>query len=223
MRYSTVYTTWPVFSLVLDKDVSPETALMYPELYKDLTKGRSLSFKSFFLWVLISLYQGGIIMYGAFLLFEDDFIHVVAITFTSLILTELIMVALTIRTWHWLMVIAELGSLVVYIASLVVLRNYFDPIFLGTWSFFWKFLVITAVSCIPLYIAKFLRKKFSPPVYAKLIRYDTLVLNWICGKKRLPLNIENNNEQLREKIIDRKLYGGSIHSEEYRMEGSDIP
>ncbi|XP_052232597.1 probable phospholipid-transporting ATPase IIB [Dreissena polymorpha] len=166
--YSTVYTTWPVFSLVLDKDVSPETALMYPELYKDLTKGRSLSFKSFFLWVLISLYQGGIIMYGAFLLFEDDFIHVVAITFTSLILTELIMVALTIRTWHWLMVIAELGSLVVYIASLVVLRNYFDPIFLGTWSFFWKFLVITAVSCIPLYIAKFLRKKFSPPVYAKL-------------------------------------------------------
>lgn len=29
---------YPVFSLVLDKDVTPETALMYPELYKDLTK-----------------------------------------------------------------------------------------------------------------------------------------------------------------------------------------
>ncbi|WAR13438.1 ATP9B-like protein [Mya arenaria] len=166
--YSTIYTTWPVFSLVLDKDVTPETALMYPELYKDLTKGRSLSFKSFFLWVLISLYQGGIIMYGAFLLFEDEFIHVVAITFTSLILTELIMVAMTIRTWHYLMVVAELGSLAVYIASLVVLRNYFDPIFLGTWGFIWKVVVITCVSCIPLYIAKFLRKKFNPPVYAKL-------------------------------------------------------
>jgi len=37
-RYSTVYTMYPVFSLVLDKDVTPETALMYPELYKDLTK-----------------------------------------------------------------------------------------------------------------------------------------------------------------------------------------
>lgn len=36
--YSTFYTMAPVFSLVLDKDVSPEIALLYPELYKDLTK-----------------------------------------------------------------------------------------------------------------------------------------------------------------------------------------
>ena len=37
-RYSTLYTMYPVFSLVLDKDVKPETALTYPELYKELTK-----------------------------------------------------------------------------------------------------------------------------------------------------------------------------------------
>lgn len=36
--YSTFYTMAPVFSLVLDKDVSDEIALLYPELYKDLTK-----------------------------------------------------------------------------------------------------------------------------------------------------------------------------------------
>lgn len=28
----------PVFSLVLDRDVNEDTALMYPELYKELTK-----------------------------------------------------------------------------------------------------------------------------------------------------------------------------------------
>jgi hypothetical protein len=28
----------PVFSLVLDKDVSEDLALLYPELYKELTK-----------------------------------------------------------------------------------------------------------------------------------------------------------------------------------------
>lgn len=39
-------------------------------------------------------------MYGALVLFEDEFIHIVSISFTALILTELIMVALTIRTWH---------------------------------------------------------------------------------------------------------------------------
>lgn len=36
--YATLYTMAPVFSLVLDKDVSEDLALLYPELYKELTK-----------------------------------------------------------------------------------------------------------------------------------------------------------------------------------------
>merc|ERR1712213_51143 len=99
-------------------------ALTYPELYKDLAKGRSLTFKTFFSWCLISIFQGGVIMFGALLLFEDEFIHVVAISFTALILTELIMVALTIRTWHWLMIIGEFPSLALYILSLLILKDY---------------------------------------------------------------------------------------------------
>jgi len=68
---------------------------------------------------------GGVIMYGAEFLFEDEFIHIVAISFTALILTELIMVALTVRTWHYLMLLAELFSLAVYILSLILLKDYF--------------------------------------------------------------------------------------------------
>lgn len=70
-------------------------------------------------------FPGGIIIYGALWLFDEDFVHVVSITFTALILTELLMVALTIRTWHWAMAVAEVFSLAIYIASLIVLRNYF--------------------------------------------------------------------------------------------------
>lgn len=64
-------------------------------------------------------------MYGALLLFESEFLHVVAISFTALILTELLMVALMIRTWHWLMVVAEFLSLGCYLASLAFLNEYF--------------------------------------------------------------------------------------------------
>ncbi|CAI9715878.1 probable phospholipid-transporting ATPase IIB isoform X2 [Octopus vulgaris] len=166
--YATVFTMFPVFSLVLDKDVSAGIAMTYPELYKELTKGRSLSFKTFFLWVLISIYQGGTIMYGALLLFEEEFIHVVAITFTSLILTELLMVALTVQMWHWLMILAEFLSLGIYVISLFVFKDFFDESFLRTGSFMWKVVVITSISCIPLYILKYIRKKFSPTVYSKL-------------------------------------------------------
>ena len=64
-------------------------------------------------------------MYGALLLFDSEFLHVVSISFTSLILTELIMVALTIRTWHWLMIVSEALSVAIYILSLVIFQEYF--------------------------------------------------------------------------------------------------
>ncbi|GIX74439.1 hypothetical protein CDAR_235251 [Caerostris darwini] len=166
--YATIYTMFPVFSLVLDKDVSPEIALTYPELYKELCKGRSLSFKTFFIWVIISIYQGGIIMYGALLLYKAEFIHIVSISFTALIFTELLMVALTVRTWHWLMVVAELFSLIIYFLSLFFMKQFFDTEFIWTPTFLWKVSLLTVVSCVPLYILKYLHRKVAPPSYAKL-------------------------------------------------------
>ena len=53
-----MYTMAPVFSLVLDRDVDEELANLYPELYKELTEGKSLSIQDLFVWVLVSLYQG---------------------------------------------------------------------------------------------------------------------------------------------------------------------
>lgn len=166
--YATLYTMFPVFSLVLDQDVPPIIAMTYPEIYKHLAKGRSMSYKTFFIWVLISLYQGGVIMYLAFVLFEDDFIHIVAISFTSLVLTELLMVALTIQTWHRYMVFAELLSFSTYLLSLVIFKDSFDAEFITTVSFLWKVGLITLISCFPLYILKILRKKFAPSDYSKL-------------------------------------------------------
>lgn len=43
-----------------------------------------------------------------------------------------------------------------------------DVFFITTVSFLWKVTVITLVSCLPLYILKYLRRRFSPPSYSKL-------------------------------------------------------
>ncbi|KAI9498324.1 hypothetical protein BDB00DRAFT_867486 [Zychaea mexicana] len=166
--YATVYTMAPVFSLVLDQDVSEEIALLYPELYKDLTKGRSLSFRTFFTWLLISVYQGGAIMILSIILFEDEFIHIVSISFTALILNELLMVALEINTWHRVMVIAEIVTVLIYIGSMWLLPTYFDMSFILTTRFVWKVAVITAVSSLPLYVAKIIKRRYAPPSYTKL-------------------------------------------------------
>jgi len=65
-------------------------------------------------------------MGGSYLLFKshhDD--HIVAITFTALLLTEFLMVALTIHTWHWIMLLAEMFSVTVYFGSLFLLDQFF--------------------------------------------------------------------------------------------------
>jgi phospholipid-translocating ATPase len=64
-----------------------------------MLQGRSLSYKTFFEWLMISVYQGGAIMMMSLILFETEFLNIVAISFTALVLNELIMVALEISTW----------------------------------------------------------------------------------------------------------------------------
>ena len=43
--YTTIYTMLPVFSLILDEDVTEDLVLQFPELYSELQKGRALSIK----------------------------------------------------------------------------------------------------------------------------------------------------------------------------------
>lgn len=127
-----MYTAFPVLSLVLDKDVDENLANLYPELYKELTSGRSLSYRTFFVWVLVSIYQGGMIQGLSQILTEVDSKRMVAVSYTVLVLNELIMVAIEITTWHPFMIISILGTFVVYIGSMPFLGGYFDLEFLIT-------------------------------------------------------------------------------------------
>jgi phospholipid-translocating ATPase len=59
------------------------------------------------------------------LLFESEFLHIVAISYTALVINELIMVALEITTWHSYMILSEVGTGVVYFGSMLFLPEYF--------------------------------------------------------------------------------------------------
>lgn len=130
--YATIYTAAPVLSLVLDKDVDENLANLYPELYKELTSGRSLSYRTFFVWVFVSIYQGGMIQGLSQILTEVDGPKMVAISYTVLVLNELLMVAIEITTWHPMMILAIVGTFVFYAGSVPFLGGYFDLEFILT-------------------------------------------------------------------------------------------
>jgi phospholipid-translocating ATPase len=127
-----VYTAAPVLSLVLDKDVDENLANLYPELYKELTSGRSLSYRTFFVWVLVSIYQGSVIQ-GLAQVLNADQDKMVAVSYTVLILNELIMVAIEITTWHYIMILSIVGTFLIYVGSMPFLGAYYPLYFLITW------------------------------------------------------------------------------------------
>jgi phospholipid-translocating ATPase len=63
------------------------------------------------------------------LLFETEFLNIVAISFTALILNELIMVALEITKWHVYQAISLVVTLLVYAGSMAFLPEYFSRAF----------------------------------------------------------------------------------------------
>lgn len=167
--YATVYTNAPVFSLVLDRDVDEHLANLYPELYKELKSGRSLSYRSFFIWVLVSVYQGAVIQGLAQILLDTvSGEKLISVSFTALIITELLMVAIAITTWHPVMIICIVGTALVYAASVPFLGDYFDLAYIITLDWVWRVVAICAVAVLPVWAGKLIKHSWSPPSYRKV-------------------------------------------------------
>ncbi len=90
LGYSSVYTAFPVISLLFDRDTDVKNVMKFPTLYKAMQKGRELSIKSFLWWFWKSLFQASIIMICAVLFFDNNYLNIVTITFTTLIFAELL-------------------------------------------------------------------------------------------------------------------------------------
>ncbi|KAG2735633.1 hypothetical protein G9P44_001847 [Scheffersomyces stipitis] len=169
--YSTVYTMAPVFSLTLDCDIDEHLTRLYPELYKELTLGKSLSYRTFFMWVAISLFQGSVIQ----LLSQqfqtvklENFKTMVALSFSSLIYNELIMVGLSINKWNKVMVSTIIITFLIYIGSVPFLGEYFDLEYVSSVSYIWQVAVLLAISLFPVWLSQYINRKLRPPSYAKV-------------------------------------------------------
>ncbi|SGZ50248.1 CIC11C00000003463 [Sungouiella intermedia] len=169
--YSTLYTMAPVFSLTLDTDIDEKLTKLYPELYKELTLGKSLSYKTFFMWVAISLFQGSVIQLLSQKfqsLDEDKFLTMVSISFSCLVFNELIMVALTINTWKKTMVSTIVVTFMIYVVLIPFLTEYFDLDYITSFSFYWQTALVLAVSLFPVWLTQTVNRKLRPPSYAKV-------------------------------------------------------
>jgi len=168
--YSTVFTMFPVFALCLDYELPEHTVFMYPELYQSLRLEKRLSSKKFLQCVWKSIYQAATIMLLSSFFFEAPaWLNIVAITFSALILSELLNVASEVHNWHPLMIMAELLSLYVYVYAVLILRSYFDLDFVMSLVFVKNLAIVVALSWVPIHFMKVMRKCISPLQHQKLL------------------------------------------------------
>ena len=99
----------------------------------------------------------------AILLFpETNFVNIVAITLSALVLTELLNIATVIQTWNRWIVFSECVTLAVYVTCIVALKSYFDLDFIANGWFFLKVLLITACAWLPLHLGTKAKDYFFP-------------------------------------------------------------
>ena len=189
--YSTIFTSLPCISVLLDQDVNKNNVLTFPTLYRILLKGRELNFKNFLFWFVKSIFQAFIIMFGAIILFKDNiFLKIVTVTFTALIYLEVLNIYLAINKYHWFMCVSFGATIVVYLLTILLLKNYLDIYFIfsdaGT---FFKIPLISLVAWAPFFIGTIIKKKCFPETIEKLNQTQSLEL-----KSNLPIDEKNEDE-----------------------------
>ncbi|ANQ10969.1 Phospholipid-transporting ATPase [Plasmodium coatneyi] len=166
--YTTYYTTAPFLSLLLDVKIKKNLIYLYPEIYKNKKHKRRLDLKSFFIIVWISIFQGTVVMLGALKLFNDNYNNLINISFSSLIVLEIMNIHLEVESWHPLMISANICSFIVYIFSMFILRNYFDIMQIMSVMFWYKVILIVLFAWLPFYIIKKVKNILTPSQFFKL-------------------------------------------------------
>ncbi len=168
LGYATFYTSLPVFSLVFDEDVELSKVVKFPILYKILQKSRELNTKTFLIWCYKSIYQGSIIMIGTVLLFEDNYLNIVSITFTSLIFIEVLNVYLEINKLHIIQLFSFISTIGIYIGTMIFFRTIFDVAYIFGSDVLSKIIIITVISWLPFYVLGYLYKRYYPEAHDRL-------------------------------------------------------
>ncbi|KAL4446594.1 hypothetical protein ABPG74_005532 [Tetrahymena malaccensis] len=169
LGYTTVYTLLPVFCLLLDQDVNPKAALEYPELYKTLQSGRDLNLKTFLMWTFKSIYQGMIIMALAFTLFDNSYFHIVTITFSTLVLCEILNVHSELNRITWMTVLFTFGTIAFYVLSVYFINEYLDMKAINI-DFAINIVIISAICWLPFWAVKKYYSMVQPDDYQTIMK-----------------------------------------------------
>uniref|UniRef100_A0A803XZE2 Phospholipid-transporting ATPase n=1 Tax=Meleagris gallopavo TaxID=9103 RepID=A0A803XZE2_MELGA len=179
----------PLVFGVLDRDVSAETLLSLPELYKNGQNSEIYKLSTFIITMLDAFYQSLVCFFVPYLAYKDSDIDVFSFgnpINTVSLLTIILHQALEMKTWtlfHWITII---GSVVIYLtfsliynAVCVACNPPTDPYWimekqLSEPAFYLVCLITPAIALLPRYFIFALRGTFGASLLLKAQQLDKL-------------------------------------------------
>ena len=110
-------------------------------------------------------------MLGTIMFFHESFTNIVTITFSALIMTEILNVYTSVHRLNWRILGSSVLTLFIYILSIALLPQYFDTSYI-TWMFMVKVMAITFVSWAPMAFAHWMVDCLDPSEFQKIMREE---------------------------------------------------
>lgn len=167
--YSTIFTNLPVIAIIMDEDLSFQMVRQYPQLYRELQQGRLLNYRKFFELLMKGIFQGSVIMLLTIILFPTDTLDIVTITFTALILTELLNTVTIVSRVTVVLLCTLAVSMLMYFLTLVYLREYINVASING-LFLAKVLLIVAASWGIIFLLKLTKERIWPSYTQRVLR-----------------------------------------------------
>lgn len=108
-------------------------------------------------------------MFLGFWLFEQSVVQIVTITFTSLILLELLNIYTELTSFNLIVFVSQILTFAIYILSIVFLRDQIDVASIDL-KFMERVGIIVAIAWGPIQIMKYIRKKLDPTENQKIMK-----------------------------------------------------
>ena len=109
------------------------------------------------------------IMLLGFWLFEDSVVQIVTITFTALIISELLNVYTALTHLNRIVLLSQLLTFLIYIASIIFLRQQINVSAID-FTFIRRVGIIVLISWGPMQVIKMLRKALDPTENEKIMK-----------------------------------------------------
>lgn len=121
------------------------------------------------IWWWKSVFSGTIIMVLALYLFKDIFLEIETVAFTALIFYQYVMTISELHSLHIVMIISNIGSAIVYIATIYLFP---DQLLVSKMNgiFFIYVTIIVLCSWLPLFICKLILKRVDPSDFEKIMK-----------------------------------------------------